>query len=121
MSHAIQSISKFVYKTKTFIKARLNWGRGTEYFCDADILNCGQLGIITYNINYSNVYTFNDYDFADEFTNDAGGGQYFFDSIHTPVSLSNGKIIQTTRLRTSYNENEYLVLSPNRKKARLHI
>ena len=104
--------------TKTFIKARLNWGRSLEeYYCDADILNCGQLGIITYDVNYSNNYSFYDHDFAEEFVNDAGGGQYFFYTISEPVSLSNGKILQTTRLRTSYIENEYLILSPNRKDA----
>lgn len=103
--------------TKTFIKARLNWGRSFEYYCDADILNCGQLGIITYDVNYSNSYSFYDQDFAEEFVNDAGGGQYFFYTISEPVSLSNGKILQTTRLRTSYIENEYLVLSPNRQDA----
>lgn len=103
--------------TKTFIKARLNWGRSSEYYCDADILNCGQLGIITYDVNYSNTYSFYDHDFAEEFVNDAGGGQYFFYTISEPVSLSNGKTLQTTRLRTSYIENEYLVLSPKRQDA----
>lgn len=100
--------------TKTFIKARLNWGKSSEYYCDADILDCGQLGIITYDVNYSNKYSFYDHDFAEEFINNAGSGQYFFYTISEPVSLSNGKNLQTTRLRTSYIENEYLVLSPNR-------
>jgi hypothetical protein len=103
--------------TKTFIKARINWGRGSEYYCDADILNCGQLGIITYDINYSQTYSFYDYDFAEEFVNDSGGGQYFFYTISEPVLLGNGKTLQTTRLRTSYIENQYLVLSPNRENA----
>jgi hypothetical protein len=103
--------------TKNFIKARLNWGKEFEYYCDADILNCGQLGIITYDVNYSNSYSFFDYDFAEEFVNDAGGGQYFFYTVDEPVSLSNGKTLQTSRLRTSYIENEYLVLSPNREDA----
>ena len=103
--------------TKTFIKARLNWGKNSEYYCDADILNCGQLGIITYDVKYANSYSFYDYDFANEFINDAGGGQYFYYSISEPVYLSNGKTLQTTRLRTSYIENEYLVMSPNREGA----
>jgi len=105
--------------TKNFIKARLNWGRDSEYYCDADILNCGQLGIITYDVNYANLYSFFDYDFAEEFVNDAGGGQYFYYTINEPVSLSNGKTLQTSRLRTSYIENKYLVLSPKRNGAGL--
>lgn len=101
--------------TKTFIKARLNWGNDFECYCDADILNCGQLGIITYNVNYANSYSFYNYDFAEEFVNDNGNGQYFRYIISEPVSLSNGITLQTTRLRTSYIENKYLVLSPNRQ------
>ena len=103
--------------TKNFIKARLNWGRSSEYYCDADILNCGQLGIITYDVNYNNNYKFYAYDFAEEFVNTDNRGQYFFYTINEPVYLTNGKVLQTSRLRTSYIENQYLVLSPNRKNA----
>ena len=103
--------------TKKFIKAHLNWGRYNGYYCDADILNCGQIGIITYNINYLNTYSFYAKDFAEEFVNETGTGQYFFYNISQKVSLSDGKIVETNRLRTSYIENEYLVLSPNRKNA----
>lgn len=103
--------------TKTFLKARLNWGRNKEYYYDADILDCGQLGIITYDVNYSNEYSFFSDDFSKTFINSSGVGQYFFNPISTPVLLSNGIALQTTRLRTSYIENEYLVLSPNRKNA----
>lgn len=102
---------------KNFIKARLNWGRSLEYYCDADILNCGQLGIITYDVNYEDTYSFYDHDFAEEFVSDTGGGQYFFYPINQPVSLSIGKTLQTSRLRTSYIEDKYLVLSPNRENA----
>jgi hypothetical protein len=103
--------------TKTFIKARLNWGRGEEYFCNADILDNGQVGLITYAINYGNHYSFYDHDFAEEFVNDSGGGQYFFYEKSTQVSFSGGQTVQTKRLRTSYIENQYLVLSPNRLNA----
>jgi hypothetical protein len=102
---------------KNFIKARLNWGRSSEYYCDADILNCGQLGIITYDVNYNNNYKFYDYDFAEEFVNTNMQGQYFFYTINEPVYLTNGKVLKTSRLRTSYIENQYLVLSPNKKNA----
>lgn len=103
--------------TKKFIKARLNWDKTAEYYCDADILNCAQVGLITYNVNYANSYNFYDDDFAEEFVNSDGGGQYFFYTINQPVTLSNGKTLQTSRLRTSYIENKYLVLSPNRQNA----
>ena len=38
-------------KTKVFLKGRLNWGRPKEYFCDADILDCAQIGIMTYSFD----------------------------------------------------------------------
>lgn len=103
--------------TKQFIKARLNWGRSDEYYCDADILNCGQTGLITYSVNYDNSYNFYASDFSEEYVNSNGNGQYFFYNVDTPVNLSNGKTLQTSRLRTSYIENQYLVLSPNRQNA----
>lgn len=103
--------------TKQFIKARLNWGRSDEYYCDADILNCGQTGLITYSVNYDNSYNFYALDFSEEYVNSNGNGQYFFYNVDAPVNLSNGKTLQTSRLRTSYIENQYLVLSPNRQNA----
>ncbi len=103
--------------TKQFIKARLNFGESDEYYCDAEILDCAQTALITYKLNYNDSYTFSDSDFANYFVNQSGSGQYFFYNIDTPVTLPNGKIIQTSRLRTSFIENEYLVMSPNRKDA----
>lgn len=102
---------------KQFIKARLNWGKKEEYYCDADILNDGQVGLITYKMNYAKNYAFYAQDFAEEFVNSAGGGQYFFENIRETVSLSNGETIDTERKRCSYIENQYLVLSPNRANA----
>lgn len=102
---------------KQFIKARLNWGRKVEYYCDANILTDGQVGLITYKINYAKNYEFYAHDFAEEFVNSAGGGQYFFENIGETVSLSNGETIYTERKRCSYIENQYLVLSPNRANA----
>lgn len=102
---------------KKFLKARINRGNNDYCYCDAGILDCGQTAIITYNINYSKTYSFYDDDFSEEFVNDSGTGQYFFYDINEPVLLSNGMIIQTNRLRTSYIENEHLVLSPNRSGA----
>lgn len=104
---------------KQFIKARLNWNLSmSDYFyCDADILNCGQIGIITYLVIYNNSYNFKAIDFAEEFVNSNGQGQYFFYDIPTSVSLRNGQSLSTNRLRCSYIENQYLVLSPNRTNA----
>lgn len=56
-------------------------------------------------------------DFAEEFINDAGGGQYFFYPVSCPVETSSGETLQTSRLRTSYIENKYLVMSPLRNGA----
>lgn len=103
--------------TKKFIKARLNFGFTNEYYCDADILNCGQTGIITYDVKYSNDYSFYASDFSSKFVNSSGGGQYFFNEVNAEVTLTNNIKLDTKRLRTSYIENQYLVLSPNRKNA----
>lgn len=103
--------------TKKFIIGRLNWGWGDNiYYCDADILNCGQIGIISYNLNFSQSYSLGASDF-NCFVNNNGGGQYFFYNVNQPVYLQNGLVLQTERLRTSYIENQYLVLSPNRANA----
>lgn len=103
---------------KKFLKGRLNWDNcDYEYYCDADILNDATMGIISYSINYNNCYTIRALDFAEEFVNAYGGGQYFFHSIAEPVVAQNERIISTNRLRCSFIENEYLVLSPKRSGA----
>jgi hypothetical protein len=75
------------------------------------------IGLITYDINYGNSYDIYASDFAEEFVNSNGGGQYFFYDKETPVSTANGRMIYTHRKRCSYIENQYLVLSPNRANA----
>ena len=102
--------------TKSFIKARLNWGRSDEYYCDADILNDPQVGIITYHFDYQNDYWISAQDFS-SFVNQNGEGQYFFNSKSQQITLSNQNVLSTNRLRTSFIENRYLVMSPNRKNA----
>lgn len=100
---------------KMFLKARLNWGRSQEYYCDAVILNDAQAGIMRYEIKYENEISFGASDFAQEFVNDSGGGQYFFDRKLTDVYLDFcKKTVSCERLRASYIENQYLVLSPKR-------
>lgn len=106
------------FKEIYFIKGRLNWSDyDNEYYCNADILDDSMIGLMTYNINYSNSYTIQAADFADEFVNSAGGGQYFFYNIAETVNTRDGREIYTNRLRCSYIENKYLVLSPNRSGA----
>ena len=103
---------------KDFIVARLNWRDWEgEYYCDSSILNDGMVALITYNINYANSYTVRASDFAKEFVNSDGGGQYFFYNKEASVTTANGRTLQTNRKRCSYIENQYLVLSPNRENA----
>lgn len=101
---------------KTYLKARLNWGRiGQEYYCDAAVLNDALTGILTFDIKYENEISFDASDFSQEFVNDSGGGQYFFDRKLTDVYLDScKKTVSCERLRASYIENQYLVLSPKR-------
>lgn len=103
---------------KDYLIGRLNWqGYNSEYYCDAGILNDGMIGLITYDISYSNSYNIYASDFSEEFVNSNGQGQYFFYEKSTPVSTSNGRMIYTNRKRCSYIEDQYLVLSPNRANA----
>ena len=105
-------------KTKIFLKARLNFNKGStqEYFCDADILDCAQIGIITYS--FSKSYSLRAYDF-NALVNSSGQGQYFFgpSTKSQDIYLYNKMLLKTERIRTSYIEDKYLVLSPNRKNA----
>lgn len=105
--------------TKTFLKANMNWALGVAEYCDSDLLSFPLVGTIVYDHNLKNTTTFAASDFAEEFVNSNGNGQYFFYSINQPVTLSNGMNVNSTRLRASYIENKYLVLSPNRKNAGL--
>lgn len=104
--------------TKQFIKARLNHGhKYNEYYCDADILKYKLSTLVLYKINYPHESCFDASDFAEEFVNQNGNGQYFFNEIQQDVTFESGETISTSRLRTSYIENKYLVMSPDRKNA----
>lgn len=104
--------------TKEFIIARINSGQSwSVYYCDADILNDGMIALITYNIMFDHFETINASDFQEEFVNQNGGGQYYFDEHYDEVNTACGDVLYTRRLRTSYIENKYLVLSPNRNNA----
>ncbi len=98
---------------KDFILAVMNQNYlNAPCYCNADILNDGMVGIITYNCK--NTSKFGAVDFAEEFVNSQGGGQYFNIEKAAPVTFLSNEHIQTYRLRTSYIENQYLVMSPNR-------
>ena len=61
-------------------------------------------------------YSANADDFS-SFVNASGGGQYFFYEVSENIVLDEGLKIDTLRLRSSYIENEYLVLSAFRANA----
>ncbi len=103
--------------TKRFLKARPNLKANRICYCDAEALNHIYSGVVTFNPHYEESYTFGASDFAGTFVNDSGGGQYFFDAKTAMVPLSNGTSLTTERLRSSYIENQYLVMSPNRADA----
>ena len=98
-----------------FLKSRLNFfDTDNDYCCNANILNDAMLTIITYSLNSYNDYIIYASDFSNEFVNTQGQGQYFFYPIDSPVVAQNNVVFQTQRLRCSYIENQYLVLSPKR-------
>jgi hypothetical protein len=61
--------------------------------------------------------SFNAEKFDTVFENEQQQGQYFFYEKQTNVSISSDYLLSTNRLRCSYIENEYLVLSSNRSGA----
>ncbi|MCR5565180.1 MAG: hypothetical protein K6F59_05265 [Gammaproteobacteria bacterium] len=103
---------------RKYLIARLNKYEATSiYYCNADILNDGMVALITYDILYDHFERIYAADFQEEFVNQNGGGQYYFDERYDEVNTVCGDVLYTRRLRTSYIENKYLVLSPNRDNA----
>lgn len=102
---------------KEFIKANINGtfnGTSQALYCDASILNDPIIGIITYSLDYLYNYNVDASDFSEEFVNSEGGGQYFNYNLATTVITSAGDELRTNRLRCSYIEDQYLVMSANR-------
>ncbi len=98
---------------KTYLLCHTN-GSEDFVYCDADILDETQSGIIYYEIKY-NTHTAMASDFKEEFINhDTNQGQYFYDPKTELVSTNSNYIFNTNRLRCSYIEDKYLVLSANR-------
>lgn len=107
-------ISNYVFKV------RLNWGWGQNYACymDAELLSSSISGVIYYTVTDGN-HLIRPVDFADNFVNDNGQGQYFFYEKTADITTSEGFKFGTSRLRCGYIENQYLVLSANRADAGL--
>lgn len=111
------------YIKNTVFMMRMNWGWSTEEdkisYIDADILKNNYSGIIYYEIQgYDNVKKIEAKDFASTFINlETGQGQYFFTPISAMIVTSSGYSFNTNRLRCSYIENQYLVLSAHRANA----
>lgn len=103
---------------KTIYSARLNWGWGQtgEFFVDSDYIGGLINGCILYNVIDENKLI-KPVDFASSFVNENGQGQYYFYEKEASISTSDGFSFGTSRLRCGYIENEYLVLSANRKGA----
>lgn len=101
-------------------KVRLNWGKEQSYDCymDADLLKEPCTGVIYYTVAGAH-HLIRPSDFAKDFVNSNGQGQYFFYEKTASITTAEGLKIGTSRLRCSYIENEYLVLSAYRADAGL--
>lgn len=113
--------------TNVVFLARYNWGWGQNYiaYMDSTMLIGGFTGVIYYTLKGSNNQLIRASDFASEFVNANGQGQYFFYEKSANITTADGFTFGTSRLRCSYIEVEivsdvkgkYLVLSANRLNA----
>lgn len=108
--------------SKKFILGRLNFQKSEyypydNYYCDSDILHGQWSGVIYYNVKYNMNYTLNKSSFANTFVNENNQGQYYFVEKEATVTSPTNEDVNTKRLRCSFIENNYLVLSPNRSGA----
>lgn len=99
-------------------KVKANWGNGQayDYIMDAQILDRNFTGVIYYTVADKN-QIIRPSDFAKDFVNANGQGQYFFYEKTADITTSDGFVFGTRRLRCGYIENEYVVLSANRSGA----
>lgn len=104
-------------KEYIFYGAKPNYSStyGIRYMSE-EVLDRSYVALIWYDIkSYSNSEIINASAFAQDFVNDSGQGQYFFYEKSADITLPNGYSFGTRRLRCSYIEGKYLVLSANRK------
>lgn len=106
--------------TTTIFRARLNWGKSQSYerYIDAEHLHATGAGVIYYTVKDDN-QLIRPVDFAKDFVNANGQGQYFFYEKTANITTSDGFSFGTSRLRCGYIEDQYLVLSANRTNAGL--
>ena len=104
--------------TKTIFNVRLNFGydESDSFHMDADLLDAKLSGAICYDVIYDN-QLIRPSDFANDFVNANGQGQYYFYEKKADITTANGFKFGTARLRCGYIENEYLVLSATREGA----
>ena len=95
------------------VRVNWKWSDGYIFLMDADLLGEPLSGVIYYDVKYDN-QLIRPSDFATEFVNANGQGQYFFYEKTADITTANGFKFGTTRLRCGYIENQFLVLSANR-------
>ena len=103
--------------THTMLQFRMNWGESYDdtLYMDSDILGSFFTGIIYYDITYK--YQVLPDMFFQGFKNEQNQGQYFNEVVERPLSISEPLVkmsFMTRRLRCSYLNQGYLVLSANR-------
>lgn len=107
---------------QTLFRVHLNWPQGRneslpDYempkYMDEDVLKLGINGILYYDLKY-NEKTLISHDFKD-FVNENNQGQYFNEEKSQTINYLEDFSFETKRLRCSYIENEYLVLSTIKK------
>lgn len=106
-----------VVREETLLRGLINKGYVNPCYCDASVLKSNFITLITYERKYNVDMKIMASDFKEEFVNSSGGGQYFFHEIEQEVNTTKGDTFRTKRLRCSYIEDKYLVLSSNRKRA----
>lgn len=99
----------------TMFGTRLNSGSNRIYYASEDLLAKKMVSLVFYSITYQNYQEIKASDFATAFVNSNGQGQYFNTENEAEITLSNGYKFNTARLRCSYIENQYLVMSGIRK------
>lgn len=99
----------------TMVGTRLNSGGNKVYYASEDLLGEKLVSLVWYSIPYQHNQNVKASDFATAFVNSNGQGQYFNTENEAEITLSNGYKFNTTRLRCSYIENQYLVMSGIRK------
>ena len=118
-----ESDSGLTSTSKSFPICNMNRGHSVSEpnpaYMDEAFLDWNALtGLIYFTFNFNNINDVVAADFSDEFINSAGGGQYFYYPKSTTVTTEDESYsFDTERLRCSYIENEYLVLSSDREDA----